>query len=504
MEEKKTLKETIQEIAFEIKESGATEWETLKVIKEIEQMQGTQNQLRKKATEILEKINEQAAKNFKSFERLKVYTSAEKKEPFDRGNIVKSLLKETSISRHIAEKIGNEVETKIKDMKINEITTQMIRELVNVKLLEYGHENIRTEYVRIGMPMYEVKKKLEENNFENKEILLEYNWLATIPKKAKELHFEGIIKINHPEDYSTKLFAKTLFIDDEKEEMAKKANEEDKKLTTPLCLTGLNHTKTMKSTERKKLQKAKELCKIFEITNKKRNAELELFSDYEWTNKEQRTDYIKNAYAIIKANQENNVFEISVAIDNKFKTKLLKDFEKITIINNSKTRTIKVGNIIAQTQSNTILQTTTINLETLKNKNEKNFFEKLDETITTIEELCKTKKTLLTKRKNQNKEEIENSAIGIGLTGIVKTTKEISEENPHKTLETIITQIQKKGFFVYYEPNNTENKEHALEILAKTQEKIKKSFGITWKANNVKEAEELIENSTAIELIQTK
>ncbi len=505
MEEKKTAKDSIQEIAFEIRESGATEWETLKVIKEIEQIQASQAQLRKKAAEILEKINEQAAKNFKSFERLKVYTSAEKKEPFDRGNIVKSLLKETNVSRHVAEKIGNEVETKIKDMKISEITTQMIRELVNVKLLEYGHESIRTQYVRLGMPIYEVKKKIENENFDNKEILTEYNWIAKIPKKAKELHFEGTIKINNPEDYSTKLFAKITYLEGEKEEIAKKAMLEDKNLTTPLCITALNHTSIMKAPDKKKLQKAKDICKIFEITGKKRNLEIPLFSDYEWTNKEQRTEYIKNAYALKEASKNSNTFDTSISIDNKFKTKLVKcKWEKTIILNNSKTRTTRIGKIIAQTQANAILQTAIINLQAINEKNQKTFLEKIEESISAIEELASQKKEILKNRKIEDKEEIEKAATGIGITGITKIATEFEQDNAAKLIENIIMTIQKKGFFSYYSENESENKEEVLKVLDKLQDKTKKSFGFIWKVKNTKEAEDLIENVTAVEIEEEK
>ena len=46
---------------------------------------------------------------------------------------IKSLLKETSIPRSVAEKITQEVEEQIKDAKISFLTTGLIRELVNAK-----------------------------------------------------------------------------------------------------------------------------------------------------------------------------------------------------------------------------------------------------------------------------------------------------------------------------------------------------------------------------------
>ena len=173
MNSNKPIKESLQIIAFECYESGASKWQVMKVLKEIENFQGTKKQLNTKVTEILAELNPEAAKTFSSFEKLKVFTSAEKRQAFDRGNIIKSLLKETKISRAIAKTIGSEVEDKIKDLQLDYLNTSLIREMVNVKLLDYGHEPVHGEYARLGLPVFEVKKKLEQNIFENKEILRE-------------------------------------------------------------------------------------------------------------------------------------------------------------------------------------------------------------------------------------------------------------------------------------------------------------------------------------------
>src|SRR3989344_6339276 len=91
MEETKPTREVLLQIAFECQESGATKWQVMKIIKELEGEEGSDSHLKRKAAEILEKLNPEAAKTFLSFEKLKVYTSAEKREPFDRGNIIRSL-----------------------------------------------------------------------------------------------------------------------------------------------------------------------------------------------------------------------------------------------------------------------------------------------------------------------------------------------------------------------------------------------------------------------------
>ena len=201
----KPLSEGIEKIAKEAPEAACTNWDVLKMVKQLQEEEHTSfDRLRKRAVELLEKINPKAAVVYASFNRMHVLTSKETIEAFDMGNIIKSLIKETNITRGIAEKIGNEVEDKIKDLNIKNLNTALIRNLVNVKLLEYGHENIYHQYQRIGMPAFEIKEKLKHTLFQNKEILQEYHWQNVIPEKARDYHFENDLYIECVEDFSTK------------------------------------------------------------------------------------------------------------------------------------------------------------------------------------------------------------------------------------------------------------------------------------------------------------
>ena len=202
------VRTAVQLIAKEAEEAGCSKWDVLKIIKELDEAQDkNMDELRKKTLELLEKINPKAAEIYASFNRLHVYTSAARIETFDRGNIIRSLLRETDITRGVAEKIGSEVEDKVKDLKINYLNTPLIREMTDVKLLEYGHESIHNQYARVGLPVYEVRKKIENEPFANREILAEYNWLQAIPARERELHFSSDLSISAVEDFSTRLFA---------------------------------------------------------------------------------------------------------------------------------------------------------------------------------------------------------------------------------------------------------------------------------------------------------
>lgn len=507
MEEQKPIKETIQAIAFEVRESGATEWEVLKIIKELEGFAGSEIQLRKKSAEILEKLNPAAAKTFKSFEKMRVFTSAERREPFDRGNMIKSLLKETSISRHVAEKIGAEVEDRIKDIKLHELNTQIIREMVNVKLLEYGHESTHNEYARIGMPVFEVKKKLENGFFENAEILREYNWLCVIPRSAKELHFDGIIHIYNAQDYSTKTFCETKFLRAEKTDVALEAFREDKKLSIPLGLCALNHSVEKLEKSKKKLSaECDALAKVFEITGKKRIAELALFSDYEWRSAESKSTYLNFANALYKNKNASKQFEFVFSVDNKYKLKLIeKTANVITVLNNSKERNTINSEGVFCSDTKGINQLTAINLwKILEHSEEQSgFFEKLEDVLVKIKEMCDKKRAELKKRNYFTKEEAEQKSDAVCLAGLLRSAKTLNESNPAKSAEGIISAAQKSDFTVLEMKGQTalgivEDRNEMQELLQKISQKQKKSYGFIYSANSIKEAEEKLSDCPCV------
>lgn len=96
-----------------------------------------------------------------------VRTSGENIVGWDRKKIVDALVRETEISRDIAEIIGHEVERQISALRISHITSPLIRELVDVKLLEYGLEDARRKHTRLGSPLYDVKQIILSPNKEN-------------------------------------------------------------------------------------------------------------------------------------------------------------------------------------------------------------------------------------------------------------------------------------------------------------------------------------------------
>jgi len=96
-----------------------------------------------------------------------VRTSTDDIVAWSRDKIISALIKETGLNHEIASIIAIEVEKQIKAMSIETITAPLVRELVDVKLLEYGLEDARRKHTRLGVPVYDVKKIIFHKNKEN-------------------------------------------------------------------------------------------------------------------------------------------------------------------------------------------------------------------------------------------------------------------------------------------------------------------------------------------------
>ncbi|MFH1362400.1 MAG: anaerobic ribonucleoside-triphosphate reductase [bacterium] len=96
-----------------------------------------------------------------------VRTSSEDIVGWDHEKIVAALVRETEISPELALIISAEVETQVKNLKLKTVTAPLIRELVDVKLLEHGLEDARRKHTRLGVPLYDVKQIILSQNKEN-------------------------------------------------------------------------------------------------------------------------------------------------------------------------------------------------------------------------------------------------------------------------------------------------------------------------------------------------
>ena len=162
----------------------------------------------------LSKKDSAAAKKFRAGE-IYVRTSSENYERFDRKKIIKSLLKETSIDEKDAEYIAFETEKFIHILNLDYVSSSLLREIVSTKLLEHGFEEIRSNYTRIGKPVYDISQLINIGDNENANlqynpetihkliadnILREYALTKAVPKHAADAHLRGLLHI-HDLDY---------------------------------------------------------------------------------------------------------------------------------------------------------------------------------------------------------------------------------------------------------------------------------------------------------------
>jgi ribonucleoside-triphosphate reductase len=86
---------------------------------------------------------------------------------WDRNRIVNALVREANVDRTEAEKIAQDVEDTIFNSNIKHVTSSLVRELVNAKLVERGLEEQYKRHARLGVPAYDVERIMLFKNKEN-------------------------------------------------------------------------------------------------------------------------------------------------------------------------------------------------------------------------------------------------------------------------------------------------------------------------------------------------
>lgn len=155
---------------------------------------------------------------------------------WDRNTIVKQLLKETklceqlfgengkaSITEEEAKEIAKETEKRIKEMNLKFLSGPLVRELVNIILLEHGHTEWRNISTRVGTPVYDAYKidmgtgfeardnaNLQENaetsHKKKADKMSKEQYLLMLPPKLADAHLNGDIHIHDLEYLGTRAF----------------------------------------------------------------------------------------------------------------------------------------------------------------------------------------------------------------------------------------------------------------------------------------------------------
>jgi ribonucleoside-triphosphate reductase len=140
-----------------------------------------------------------------------VRTSEEDMKGWDRQKIVDALLRETYIDQVTADAVSREVEDVIRRSQIAVITTPLIRELVDARLIERGLEEARRMHTRLGVPLYDVDQLILHPNKENanvphgpeatnltlaERIKKEYALLNVFSQDVADAHMRGDIHLH--------------------------------------------------------------------------------------------------------------------------------------------------------------------------------------------------------------------------------------------------------------------------------------------------------------------
>ncbi|MBN2067876.1 MAG: hypothetical protein JW744_05395 [Candidatus Diapherotrites archaeon] len=528
----KPINALIEKIADECKEANAGKWTITRVVKELNEIEAKDlKQLRQKALQLLQQLDPKAASIYASFQRMQVRTSREQIEAFDRGNIIKSLLKETDIPRGIAEKIGREVEDKIKDLEIENVNTALIRELVNVKLLEYGHENIRNQYTRLGLPVFDVRKRVERQAYACKEILTEYNLLEAIPKEAARMHLQNEIFIAGICDFSTKpiaLVSEAKALENARDSALKAVEEANifgKLSSWQPNIAGINLAVSHASKKRAASESAVLFARAARAVFLRKSAipgfnTLYLFEPDWFQGKElARESSAAAANAILNA--EGSVLENAVALDSKYKLKLLGKKIEAGIFLNCRNREWTLANGIA-TQAKGLCSFIGLNLTGIALKfrqNERAFLEELAKKAEAVKRLDSAKRKLIEERPYLKKQGIEteklDSAIGLdsllSAAGIAAGTERETEmlSMAEKILGEItsclgpswaVAELQSKAALQRFAKQNKSSFGFSRQPLEeeKTLRKsshVQKSYCFTARAETRKELNELIDGN---------
>ncbi|HEX7318991.1 MAG TPA: anaerobic ribonucleoside-triphosphate reductase [bacterium] len=125
-----------------------------------------QREILRKKRQLKKKPEERETTDFALFVR----TSDDDFVSWDRAKIVTALVNETGLEQERAEKVASEAEETILNSNVQLVSSSLIREIVNMKLVEQGLENMRLRHTRLGVPLYDAEKIILFANRENANI----------------------------------------------------------------------------------------------------------------------------------------------------------------------------------------------------------------------------------------------------------------------------------------------------------------------------------------------
>ncbi|MEM3539043.1 MAG: anaerobic ribonucleoside-triphosphate reductase [Nitrososphaerales archaeon] len=151
-----------------------------------------------------------------------VRTSSHTIEEFNPDKILQSLIREAGMPVELAKRITDEAETRISKFQTTYLTAPLIREIVNVLLLEHGYEEYRHKLTRLGLPVFDVTELISKASKSReglctvfgqtaKSVFSEYLLLTQLPRDVSDAHLSGDIHLSDIGCWG--LMPDTLFMD---------------------------------------------------------------------------------------------------------------------------------------------------------------------------------------------------------------------------------------------------------------------------------------------------
>jgi ribonucleoside-triphosphate reductase (formate) len=165
----------------------------------------------------LKRIDVDMADKYLKTNQLRVRTSRDTIESFDKTKIEKTLIVETGASPELADKIATQVWKELNKLDVEYLTAPMLREMVNTKLVENGLETYRRRYTRLGIPVYNITNLIENGSRDNAnmihnpetvhkyvadEALKQYALLNILPNELADAHMGGDIHVHDLEFFA--------------------------------------------------------------------------------------------------------------------------------------------------------------------------------------------------------------------------------------------------------------------------------------------------------------
>jgi ribonucleoside-triphosphate reductase (formate) len=150
-------------------------------------------------------VAERVEKNAVKTKGMLVRTSHFTFEEFDANKIANSLIREGKMPADQAQKTAKETEKLLVKSKIKYLTAALIREIVNVLLIEKGMEEYRHKLTRVGLPVHEVTSLIEGRNpiesgpvlnTAGKTVFREYTLINVLPRDISDAHVSGALHLN--------------------------------------------------------------------------------------------------------------------------------------------------------------------------------------------------------------------------------------------------------------------------------------------------------------------